>query len=133
MGDFLFDRLYTGLQQVLDLRQQQHTLTATNLANQNTPGFQAKYIDFEDTLSQAIYNDSPVQMLATDSRHMTKDSLANPKVVEVDPPPWSIDGNSVLPEKEMARLNTNNLFYSAVAKGVTKRLALLKYAAANGK
>jgi hypothetical protein len=33
----------------------------------------------------------------------------------------------------MARLHSNNLFYSAVTKGVTKRLAMLKYAANNGK
>ena len=133
MAGFLFDSLYGGLRTVLDLRQQQQTLTATNLANQNTPGFRARYIDFEQTLSEAIYGESPVAMQTFDPRHMTADTVKNPTVQEVDPAPWSLDGNSVSPEKEMARLNSNNLFYQAVTKGVTKRLAMLKYAANNGK
>ena len=133
MAGFLFDSLYGGLQNVLDLRQQQQTLTASNLANQNTPDYRAKYINFEKTLGQAIYGESPVAMQTTDSRHMTSDSVKSPTIEEVEPAPWSLDGNSVNTEKEMARLNANNLFYQAVTKGVTKRLALLKYAANNGK
>ena len=133
MAGFLFDSLYSGLQTVLDLRQQQQALTSTNLANQSTPGFRAKYIDFEKTLGQAVFGESPVAMQATDPRHMTADTVRNPKVEEVEPAPWSLDGNSVSSEKEMARLHSNNLFYQAVTKGVTKRLALLKYAANNGR
>ena len=133
MAGFLFDSLYGGLQTVLDLRQQQQTLTSVNIANQNTPGFKAKYINFEKTLDQAVYGDSPVAMQTSDSRHMTAGSAKRPAVEEVEAAPWSLDGNSVNPEKEMARLHSNNLFYQAVTKGVTKRLALLKYAANNGK
>lgn len=133
MAGFLFDSLYGGLQNVLDLRQQQQAMTSTNLANQNTPGFKAKYIDFEKTLGQAVYGESPVAMKTTDTRHMTTGSVKNPSIEEVEAAPWSLDGNSVNTEKEMARLHSNNLFYSAVTKGVTKRLAMLKYAANNGK
>ena len=133
MAGFLFDSLYSGLQNVLDLRQQQQALTSANLANQNTPGYRAKYINFEKTLAHAIYGESPVAMQTSDSRHMTQGSVNNPSVEEVEAAPWSLDGNSVNPEKEMARLHSNNLFYQAVTKGVTKRLALLKFAANNGK
>ena len=38
----LFDPVFQGLGQVLDLRQQQQALTATNLANADTPGLKAK-------------------------------------------------------------------------------------------
>ena len=133
MAGFLFDSLYGGLQQVLDLRQQQHALTSSNLANQNTPGYRARYIDFEHTLNDAIFGENPVAMRTTDARHMTSSDVKNPKIEEDDPAPWALDGNSVRPEKEMARLNANNLLYQAVTKGITKRLALLKYAANNGK
>ena len=133
MAGFLFDSLYGGLQNVLDLRQQQQAMTSTNLANQNTPGFKAKYIDFEKTLGNAIYGESPVAMKTTDRRHMNTGTVQNPDVEEVEAAPWSLDGNSVNTEKEMARLHSNNLFYQAVTKGVTKRLAMLKYAANNGK
>jgi len=133
MAGFLFDSLYNGLQNVLDLRQQQQGLTSANLANQNTPGYRARYIDFEHTLNDAIYGQGPVAMHKTDARHMTPGDTKNPNIIEDDPAPWSLDGNSVHPEKEMARLNANNLLYQAVTKGVAKRLALLKYAANNGK
>ena len=54
MNDFLFDRLHSGLGTVLDLRQAQHSLSATNLANADTPGFKAKVIPFHDVLANAI-------------------------------------------------------------------------------
>jgi flagellar basal-body rod protein FlgB len=133
MAGFLFDSLYGGLQSVLDLRQQQQGMTAANLANQNTPGFTAKYINFEKTLDQAVNGESKVAMKTTDSRHMTVGSVNNPTIEEVEAPSWSLNGNSVNPEKEMARLHSNNLFYQAVTKGITKRLALLKFAANNGR
>ena len=47
MAGFLFDSLYGGLQNVLDLRQQQRAMTPHELGEPNTPGFKAKYIDFE--------------------------------------------------------------------------------------
>ncbi len=39
MNAFLFDRLHHGLGNVLDLRSAQHAITASNLANAETPGF----------------------------------------------------------------------------------------------
>ena len=38
MSNTLFDGLHNGLGRVLDLRMQQHSLTAANLANADTPG-----------------------------------------------------------------------------------------------
>ena len=46
MKDLLFDRLHTGLNSVLDLRQKQHSLTTSNIANVDTPFFKARSIEF---------------------------------------------------------------------------------------
>ena len=54
MSSFMFDGLHRGLGQVLDLRMSQHTLTATNLANADTPGFKAKFIPFDRILSEVV-------------------------------------------------------------------------------
>ena len=53
-GIKLFDGVYDGLEQVLDLRSRQHALTATNLANANTPGYRAKELDFDELLSDVM-------------------------------------------------------------------------------
>jgi flagellar basal-body rod protein FlgB len=120
MSGMLFDSLTTGLQNVLDLRQQQHALTASNLANAETPGYRAKVIEFDRELSRAVQGSEPTGAI-------------EPRITELEPTPWSVDGNSVLPEREQARLQENSLMYRAVAQGLSRRLALLKYAANDGK
>lgn len=131
MGDFLFDPMVTGMQQVLDLRSRQHAITAGNLANADTPGFKAKQMDFRESLSAAVSNQG-APMRVTDARHMGGVGGAQPEISEIDPAPWATDDNSVYIEREMARLQENALMYRAVAQGMSRRLGLLKYAASDG-
>ena len=134
MSDFLFDKLYTGLHNVLDLRSKQHALSAANLANSDTPDYKAKFIPFDEVLSDALHVQENVGMQRTDTRHIDGGgSISNPDVEEIEAPPWSEDGNSVVAEREMARLSANSLLYGAVIRGVSHRLAILRYAATDGK
>ena len=120
MAGFLFDATFSGLQNVLDMRMQQHTMTATNLANAETPGFKARYLDFSESLSEAM------------SPETVGDSV-EPDVIEVEAPAWSTSGNSVFAEQEHARLRANNTLYSGLVRGTSKRYALLKFAASDGR
>lgn len=135
MNAFLFDRLHTGLGKVLDLRAAQHGITASNLANAETPGYRAKYIPFDRMLSQAVGRGDTMEMRRTADRHVVGPGAdpSNPDVVEIEAPPWAPDGNSVTPEREVVRLNENALMYESVSRGLSKRMAMLKYAAADGK
>jgi flagellar basal-body rod protein FlgB len=128
------DPLISGLQTVLDLRIAQHSLTASNLANADTPGYRAKVVDFEHVLAEAVTGE-PSELRRTDPRHLGPGgaSASAPPVVELDPPPWAIDGNSVLAERETARLQSNALMYEAVARGIDHKLDLLRYAVTDGK
>jgi len=129
----LFDSMFTSLQGVLDLRSQQHTLTAANLANADTPGFKAKIIDFENELA-AMFGSSEALALQTSSAdHLGGSGDGVPKVLELEAPDGSLDGNSVLVERENVRLQENSLLYRAVTSGLTKRMAMLRYAANNGR
>ena len=128
----LFDPMLSGLVQVLDLRQQQHGLTATNLANADTPGFEAKVLDFDDALRQAVAPRNVEGMRRNHAMHMDASGGTDAPVRTIEATPWSVDGNSVLPEREMARLQENALMYRSVAGGLSLRLALLKYAANDG-
>jgi len=131
LSGFLADPIFSGLQQVLDLRHQQHALTASNLANADTPGFKAQVIDFSNVLDGVFSTTAPVRR--TRAQHLGGAGLSNVSVVEIEAPPWSVDGNSVVPERETARLRENSLMYSAVSTGLSRRLAMLKYAANDGK
>jgi len=124
MSQLLFDPLIGRLNQVLDLREQQHGLTATNLANADTPGFRARVVDFDNLLSEVMSGDH-------DGLEITSTGAMN--IQELAPPPYAVDGNSVLPERETARMKANSTMYSAVTRGLSKHLALLKYAAGDGR
>jgi flagellar basal-body rod protein FlgB len=119
----LFDGMYTGLEQVLDLRSRQHTLTAVNLANADTPGFRAREINFENLLQDVMEQ-------AMDGEKLQEDAIP---IQEIEAPPWVRDGNSVNAERESAKLASNSLLYNAVSSGINRRLSLLRFAASDGK
>lgn len=134
-----FDPLIAGVEHVLDLRMAQHALTASNLANADTPGYHAKVIDFDHVLARAVGGEgapgASVAVATTDPRHVDASGVdpAHPAIVELDPAPWSVDGNSVLPERETARLQSNALMYDAVARGLDHKLDLLRFAVSDGR
>ena len=135
MSAFLFDRLHEGLGRVLDLRQAQHGITASNLANATTPGFRARFIPFDQVLARAVGRGDPLELTRLDERHVLSagGDPSNPEVEEIEPPPWAADGNSVDPEREVVRLTENQLMYEAVSAGLSKRMAMLRYAASDGR
>ncbi len=128
MKDLLFDRLHNGIGQVLDLRAQQSTMTAGNIANTDTPNYKAKFIPFDELLKSTMGTDN-MTMRQTRSGHLTglQGSPDDPEIEEIEAPPWALDGNSVSLEREMVRLKSNALQYSAITRGVSKRLSMLRY------
>ncbi len=135
MSDFLFDALHQGLGNVLDLRAQQHGLTASNLANADTPGYRAKFSPFDQALSAALEAGQDVALTRTRPEHFGAPGVDGfaPGVEEATAAPWVRYGNSVNPEAEMSKLHSNQLMYTAVANGLSRRLAILRYAASDGK
>ncbi|MCA9494744.1 MAG: flagellar basal body rod protein FlgB [Myxococcales bacterium] len=131
-----FDPLIGGMRTVLDLRFAQHAVTASNLANADTPGFRASVVDFTHVLARAVGEEGPdLSMRRTDARHLDPHGIDphRPPLVELDPPPWSVDGNSVVPERETARMSANALMYDAVAQGLGRKLSLLELAVSDGR
>jgi flagellar basal-body rod protein FlgB len=128
------DPMIGKLQDVLDLRMQQHALTASNLANADTPGYKAKVVDFGQVLGQ-VMGESPHELARTDPRHLGPmgSSPEQPPVLELEPTPWAVDGNSVLPEREVARMQSNALMYNALAQGLDHKLNLLRFVVSDGR
>jgi len=117
----LFDGFSDGLERVLDLRREQHLLTAGNLANADTPGYLAQEMPFDQLLSQVI-----------DGAERGEPML-QAEIRSLEAPPGSIDGNSVSAEREAVRLTENLMLYNAVSVGTSRRLGLLRFAASDGR
>lgn len=113
----------------MELRKKQHALTAANLANTDTPHYKAKYIRFDEVLSEVMGTEE-MPMFRRDARHLNSihGDAIEPSITEIEAPPWALDGNSVQIEREMIRLRENSVMFNAVVRGMTQRIARLQLA-----
>jgi flagellar basal-body rod protein FlgB len=122
----LFDGLHDGLGRALEITQARQLITNGNLANVNTPGYLAKELPFSALLGEAMD-----RSLAHEEVDVS--SLIEDRLTELEAPAWALDGNSVDLEREAARVEENKLFYQAVVGGTSRRLAMLRFAASDGR
>lgn len=120
----LFDGVNAGIERVLDLRLAQHELVAGNLANSDTPGYLAREMPFGELLGKVMSAASEGSELPT---------LDDAEMIQRPADPQDRDGNSVNPEHEAVTLAENLVWYNALSTGVSRRLALLRFAASDGR
>jgi flagellar basal-body rod protein FlgB len=94
-----------------------------NIANNDTVGYKAKSVDFEDQLTSALSGNT-----------ITESQLSGitPKEVESSST-YGTSGNGVDLEDQMVNLTRNQLQYSYLERGVSDNLGLLLTAARGGK
>lgn len=132
----IFDKTMSGLQTALTMRQLKQNVTTANIANAETPGYQAKKLDFEGALERALDMDGLRTMSTSSEDHMTVGGhTAKVKAEIYDNPEGAVsnDGNTVDLEKEMSTLSENAIMYKAALQLINKKLAQLKYAASDGR
>lgn len=134
MSNGLFDKTISLLGNSLDLRAARHKLLASNIANQETPGYRAVDIKFEDELKkrQGGVLSSPLER--TNPAHMitVRSTGAGPAVVERATDLESYDKNSVGIEAEMVKLSENSIMYNATTKMLKSKFNLLMTAIKEG-
>ncbi len=118
------------LERSLDLIAQRHQVLLANVANEETPRFKAKDLEFQSVLdSMARPGLNGVPMARSDAppnpRHFTLPGQAdgiNPPVMK-DSPTKSpgLDGNTVSMEKTMAALHENSTLYSAASQILARK------------
>lgn len=116
----MFDRTMQLLERSLDLRSARQRVIASNLANEETPGYRASELTFMDQLQSAQKGRLPVTLAVTQSRHVGPRgpqgiSAVNGKLSEVPAGDLPLDANSVNLELEMAKLSDNAMQYNAAA------------------
>ncbi|WP_393999807.1 flagellar basal body rod protein FlgB [Luteimonas sp. WGS1318] len=109
---------YLGLQaDALPLREQRMKLIASNLANADTPGYQARDLDFNAALANAarVREAGPLPARETQSNHipLPGDDGMQPFALARIAAQASLDGNTVDPDAERAAYGRAALEYRA--------------------
>lgn len=123
MSEVYLFKLASQRTQWLDARQQ---LIANNVANANTPGFQAKDLKAFST----VLNQTASEMTTTNPMHITPTALETSASIATpaDSSETSISGNSVDIESEMIKLGDTGRDYNE-ANGIKKAFHQLLMAA----
>jgi len=130
----LFSSTLDVLHKTLDLRQQRHTVLASNIANAETPGFIAKDVRFEEALRAAATPPAPPSsppLMRTHPEHLPllqPTSIRNVQGTLVVTPSDDIghDLNTVSIDQEMAKLATNTMHYNASTEILSRAFDQLK-------
>ena len=103
----------------LDVRAKRGELIANNLANADTPGYQARDIDFRQAMARAAGQGptSGVQLSTTNAGHIggnsSADAATNPDLKYRTPLAPALDGNTVDAQVEQAAFAENAVRYQA--------------------
>jgi len=122
----IFDKTMRLLQRSLDLRGARQRVIASNLANEETPGYRVSELTFMDQLQSAHKGQLPIVLAATQSRHFGMHGPQGVQVVtgklsEVPAGDLPLDANSVNLELEMAKLSENAMQYNTAATILAKK------------
>ena len=109
-----FDSALGVHQHALKFRSQRAAVLADNLANQDTPNFKARDMDFQSVLKMAQSGDRGMGMETTHSKHLDGNMSAGyGELLYRTPTQPSIDGNTVEEHVEHAKYMENALAYQA--------------------
>ena len=108
-GTVLYER-------ALDVRSGVHETIASNMANEETPGYKSRHLPFSETLDAVLYGKGPLVSTITNPRHIggsSDDDKIFQHTIKQDLGA-GIDENTVNLEQEMTKMAENTILYMAV-------------------
>ncbi len=107
----------------LDVRAAIHEVVASNVANEETPGYRAMHLPFRTALDAAIKGDGPMMPRTTHPRHVPLVFEENRAFLQVVAPVSGSgpDGNTVNLEQQMTLMAENSLLYMTVSQFLSGR------------
>ncbi len=112
----------------LRLRSTRSELLASNLANADTPNYQARDIDFKSLLSE-YQGGQGASLQTTHARHMnTSGGIADPEHLYRTPTQPAVDGNTVDSQVEKAAFMENSLQYQTTLRFIDGSIKTLRTA-----
>jgi len=111
------DAAFRFQQEALNLRAQRQEILAANIANADTPGYQARDVDFSSELKKVMERgraeNSGVSLALTSSRHIPAQAISTPSadLLYRIPDQPALDGNTVDMDRERTQFADNSLQY----------------------
>lgn len=129
----MLNRLSASLEfqtQALALRSERQRLIASNIANADTPGYQAREIDFAQTLRQVTGGagavGAPSLLQGSDARHLATRGAAaamrDSELLYAAPSQTNADANTVDMDRERASFADNAVKYQATLQFINSGL-----------
>ncbi len=122
------DRITHLLSQFLDVHSRRAQIVSSNLANSDTPGYQAQELEFTDYLEQATE-----AALMPGSRSTTASLEHTPRVIAQANRVSGLDGNNVDAGYEMATLSNAGMNYLTGTTMLQSRIRTLRMAIREGR
>jgi flagellar basal-body rod protein FlgB len=109
----------------LSLRQQ---VISQNIANIDTPGYQAKQVNFEDAIRRALSKQDQIPLRVTDSRQISsgKSEALGMNISNRPGGSFRTDQNNVDIDVELSDMSEAGIQYQALTQAASKKLLLLK-------
>jgi flagellar basal-body rod protein FlgB len=119
------------LANAMTFHRERHAVLAGNVANVDTPGYRPYDITQHDAAGGGL------EMATTEGvAHMTagggEPGAAYAKEFDDGGAQGGADGNAVSMERELAKIDANRTRYATAAELVSRRMAMIKYAAGDG-
>jgi flagellar basal-body rod protein FlgB len=114
------------LQAALTYHRERHTVLAGNVANLDTPGYRPMDLERRtaaDPAALAVTREGHIASATTTDYVTSFDDGGALK---------GTDGNAVSLERELSKIDANRARYATSAELVSRRLAMLRYAAGDG-
>lgn len=132
----MLDRLTNSLDfqaQALNLRAERQRLIASNIANADTPGYQARDFDVGNALRSSGVTGGPstvVTLSATAQGHMGIDGQAagsspDPQMLYANASQTNLDSNTVDMDRERASFADNTVHYEASLRFINSQVRTL--------
>lgn len=122
------DKITNLLAQFLDVHSRRAQIVASNLANADTPGFQAQELEFADYLEQARQ-----EALTPGATSATPFLEQTPRTVAQTNRASGLDGNNVDAGQEMATLSNAGMNYLTGTTMLQSRIRTLRMAIREGR
>ena len=122
---FSFDNYLGITDDALILRSRRSEILASNIANQDTPGYKAKDIDFKAAMSDAMgsaseFKKGTLKMTTSNAKHMqNSQNNFSADIMYRNPYQPSLDGNTVESGIEKTEFAKNSIHYTANLRFIT--------------
>lgn len=122
----LFDNTITSLSQALNYSSLKQKVIAQNIANVDTPNYQAQDVSFQSVLQNEMGPN--FQTYRTDPRHIdfSDNSEAEPAIITRPNVQYNNSGNSVDLDQEMSDMATNQIYYNSLVEQLNSKFSALQ-------